>query len=208
MISCESSAFLQLLWITDISRKNSNPTSSACAKSSPKIQWVDGRQILSALCKNSNEIISSTEKFLMFLLKIVQRSLIIYHLMASTRVQHQSCLLLFSSPDLLIPKAQLMDNSLDLWVKYNQYLESFVSPHYMTDHRAGPEKKMETMNGGRKLTKKDRWLTDREHTLSTGKMIQVKCNVGNSASAWGRVHEMTIYHSSHSLQKNYVSGPQ
>lgn len=43
-----------------------------------------------------------------------------------TRPQHQSCLLPLNSSDLLILKVKLMDNSLYLWVKYNQYLQCFM----------------------------------------------------------------------------------
>lgn len=72
---------------------------------------------------------------------------IIYHLKASTKVKDQSCLLLLNSSDLVIPKVWLIDNSFYLWVKYNQYLESFVCLCTVWEiTSAGPEKKMGDMN--------------------------------------------------------------
>lgn len=98
---------------------------------------------------------------------------IIYHLKASTKVKHQSCLLLLNSSDLLIPKVWLMDNSFYLWVKYNQYLESFVCLCTVWEiTSAGPEKKMGDM----------------------------KCSAGKATSAWSQASQMAIYHSGHSLQ--------
>lgn len=51
---------------------------------------------------------------------------IIYHLKASARIQHQSCLLLFNSTDLLMTKVWLMYKSFYLWVNCNQYRGSIM----------------------------------------------------------------------------------
>lgn len=95
---------------------------------------------------------------------------IIYHLKASTRTHHQSCLLLVNSSDFLIPKVWLMDNSLYLWVKYNQYLESFMFRCTVWETTEWVQKGIwGLLNGGRNWqSNTDDWQVG-AHTLHRGK---------------------------------------
>lgn len=112
------------------------------------IQWVVGEKTLTArnsMFRDESKTCSSW--------RLHNSASIIYHLKASPKVKHQSCLLLLNSSDLLIPKVWLMDNSFYLWVKYNQYLESFVCLCTVWEiTSAGPEKKM----GGYELSEGNR----------------------------------------------------
>lgn len=108
---------------------------------------------------------------------------IIYHLIASTRANHKSCLLLLDSSFLLISKVQLMDNSLYLWGKLNQYLDSFM--FLCTVCETTKQIQEGRLEGGgwglwmeeRTLTKQDGWLTDLEPTLNSGNdSSQVQCS--------------------------------
>lgn len=114
----------------------------------------------------------------MFLLEMATGASIIYHLEASARARHQSCLLLFGSSDLLIPKVRLMDYSPYLWVKFNQYLEGFMFfLHCMQDYRAGTERKKGGvgMEGGNWQSKTDDWQV-KSHYLNWGNdSSQVQC---------------------------------
>lgn len=129
---------------------------------------------------------------------------IIHHLKASTRAQHQSYLLLFNSSDLLIPKVQLMDNSLHLWVKNNQYLESFtvcLCSLYEPTEQVQKRRWGLWVEEGNWQSKTDDWQVG--STLSQqGKWFK------SSAMLWTlclhKAHDMAIYHSDLSLQTHTI----